>query len=289
MSSKLDQTLARIQLPTDTAHVLRPSDTRTIVVPRDRAHLIDLALGGVQDHFQVAYDIPQRGCVVEAEVVRCRNGIAVNMPEPYMRRRDPDCMVVADDEPSDKPRFADRFKVPFDDWRTEILAWLAEQSLIVLPFRAGRRESNYDALLIVPANAAFFAASLADLQGMLGPDELPDGFKPRAVIYVAPPFRHTHCDGKQVVIHHRLAERARGLRPQPVPRPQCEERRVRRAVGDRRQGRLGHRSRLHRSGHHAIRPRHHHHARGCQRRRQERDARVRAPRTGRPAAAWETI
>ena len=206
MSSKLDQTLARIQLPTDTAHVLRPSDTRTIVVPRDRAHLIDLALGGVQDHFQVAYDIPQRGCVVEAEVVRCRNGIAVNMPEPYMRRRDPDCMVVADEEPSDKPRFADRFKVPFDDWRTEILAWLAEQSLIVLPFRAGRRESNYDALLIVPANAAFFAASLADLQGMLGPDELPDGFKPRAVIYVAPPFRHTHCDGKQVVIHHRLAE-----------------------------------------------------------------------------------
>jgi len=41
---------------------------------------------------------------------------------------------------------------------------------------------------------------------MLVPDELPSEFAPRAVIYVAPPFRHTHCQGKQVVIHHRLAE-----------------------------------------------------------------------------------
>ena len=29
---------------------------------------------------------------------------------------------------------------------------------------------------------------------------------PRAVIYVAPPFRHTHFDGKQVVVHNRSEE-----------------------------------------------------------------------------------
>ena len=31
-----------------------------------------------------------------------------------------------------------------------------------------------------------------------------EGYKPRAIIYVAPPFRHTHFDGKQVVVHNRL-------------------------------------------------------------------------------------
>jgi hypothetical protein len=201
-----EELLARIRLPAGTGGLLEAGGGRTIVVPRDRAQLIEAALGGEPDRFEVAYDIPRRGRVVEAEVVRARNGVAVNMPEPYMRRRDPDCMVVADQEPSDKPRFADRFGAPFQDWRTEIVAWLTEQSLLVLPFRAGRRESNYDALLVAPLNAAFFAAALADLQGMLPPEELPTEFTPRAIIYVAPPFRHTHCDGRQVVVHHRLAE-----------------------------------------------------------------------------------
>jgi hypothetical protein len=35
-------------------------------------------------------------------------------------------------------------------------------------------------------------------------DRLPDDFKPRAIIYVAPPFRHTHCGGRQVVVHNRV-------------------------------------------------------------------------------------
>src|SRR5690606_9537993 len=38
---------------------------------------------------------------------------------------------------------------------------------------------------------------------MLSPDEL-DEFKPQAVVYVAPPFRHTHFNGKQIVVHNRL-------------------------------------------------------------------------------------
>ncbi len=206
MSQQLDELLAHIPLPAGAETVLRQNDARKIIVPNNRAELIDLSLGEAQDRFEVAYDIPKQGRVVEAEVVRVRNGVGVNMPEAYMRRRDPNCMYVADDAPSDKPRFAEHFDTPFDAWREEIFAWLVEQSLIALPFRAGHRESNYDALLIVPANAAFFAAALADLQGMLDPGDLPERFEPRAVIYVAPPFRHTHCGGKQVVIHHRLAD-----------------------------------------------------------------------------------
>jgi len=206
MHAQSEELLRRICLPAGSGGLLAPAEGRQVTVPRNRADLVQASLGGQQNRFEVAYHIPGRGRVVEAEVVRARNGVAVNMLEPYMRRRDPDCMVVADLEPSDKPRFADRFDAPFEDWRDEIITWLTEQPLLVVPFRAGRRESNYDALLIAPANAAFFAAALADLQGMLPPEELPAGFTPRAVVYVAPPFRHTHCGGKQVVIHHRLAE-----------------------------------------------------------------------------------
>jgi hypothetical protein len=60
-----------------------------------------------------------------------------------------------------------------------------------------------DAVVIAPANAGFFALGLALLQGLLGPDEIPEDFNPKAVIYVAPPFRHTHLEGKQVVVHNR--------------------------------------------------------------------------------------
>jgi hypothetical protein len=201
--SNTSEALASIRLPDGAAALFEQRPGRTIALPPDRETLIELALGGAPDRFEVAYDIPGQGRMVEAEVVRARNGVAVNMPDPYMRRRDPDCMLVADDEPSDKPRFTDRYGAPFSTWRDEILGWLTDQDLVVVPFRAGHRESNYDALLVAPANAAFFAAALADLQGLLTPNELPATFEPRAIIYVAPPFRHTHCDGQQVVIHHR--------------------------------------------------------------------------------------
>ncbi len=59
-------------------------------------------------------------------------------------------------------------------------------------------------MLICPANAAFFAGGLADLQGFIPADEMEDTFEPRAIVYVAPPFRHTHYKGKQVVVHNRL-------------------------------------------------------------------------------------
>jgi hypothetical protein len=77
---------------------------------------------------------------------------------------------------------------------------------LVLAFQAGGLELGVPGLLIAPTNAAFFAAGLASLQTMIPADELPPEFIPRALIYLAPPFRHTHCEGRQVVIHDRGSE-----------------------------------------------------------------------------------
>ncbi len=176
----------------------------SFVVPTCKEELVEAALGDAgADRFEVAYEVPGRGRVVEAVVVRCRNGVAVNYVEPYMRRRDPQCMVVADELPTDKSRFRDRFGEPFDRLRGEVLQWLARQELLVMPFHAGSKNLGYHGLLIAPRNAGFFAAGLADLQGLIAPDELGAGFRPRAVIYLAPPFRHAACGGKQVVVHRR--------------------------------------------------------------------------------------
>ena len=201
----------RLRLPADVVATLDASPE--VLVPRSRNQLIKLSLGDNVENvdngasqFEVAYDVPGRGRVVEALVTRCRNGVAVNYTEPYMRRRDPDCMVVADEGPSEKPRFVDRFDTPFAPVRRDILAWLGEQELIALPFVSGSRQFGYDSLLIAPKNAAFFAAALADLQGMLPGIDIEDGFTPRAIIFLAPPFRHTHCAGRQVVVHNRMAD-----------------------------------------------------------------------------------
>jgi len=152
---------------------------------------------------EVAYDVPGKGSVVEARVCRTRNGVAANYMDAYMRRRDPDCMVIGDDRPTNKKRFSDRYEQGFDTLRQETFDWLATQELAVFPFYAGDPNHGLPALVVGPANAGFFALGLALLQGMLSPDEVPADFSPRAVIYVAPPFRHTHFDGKQVVVHNR--------------------------------------------------------------------------------------
>jgi hypothetical protein len=176
-----------------------------VIMPETRDELVDLAVGGAdKDQFEVGYDVDGRGYVVEAQVVRARNGVVVNYMDPYMRRRDPDSMVVADAGATDQCRFADRFGTPFTAARQDILAWLKTQELVVVPFKSGHPQYGYDSLMIGPANAGFFAAGLADLQGSIAAADLPSDFAPRAVIVLAPPFRHTLCNGKQVVVHNRV-------------------------------------------------------------------------------------
>lgn len=160
---------------------------------------------GTANSFDVSYDVNGKS-ITEANVVRCKNGVVVNYIEDYMRRRDPDCLIVADEFPTDKPKFEEVYKEKFSSLRNETFDWLAKQELIVMPFMAGGEEYGYEAMLIAPKNAAFFACGLAGLQHFINIDEHQGKFTPKAVIYLAPPFRHTYFKGKQIVVHNRLPE-----------------------------------------------------------------------------------
>jgi hypothetical protein len=178
-----------------------------VVVARHQQDLVDLACGSAEaDFFEVAYDVAGHGRVVEATVARVRNGIAANYLDPYMRRRDPDSLVVGDELDTDKPTFKTLYGKEFSPVRTEALTWLASQELAVFAFIAGKPGMGVDALAIVPLNASFFALGLAMLQGMIPLDEVPANFAPKAVLLGVPPFRHTHFDGKQIVVHNRTEE-----------------------------------------------------------------------------------
>lgn len=179
---------------------------RSVTVPETREELITLSMNG-RDTREIAYSLPDGSSVPEASLVRAKNGIVVNFPEPYMRRRDPECTVIADSMPTDKVRFEERFSAEFEPVRTETFQWLAEQDLIFIFFYAGGIEAEIPSLLVCPLNAAFFAAATADLQGMIPSSDLPDNFTPDGVIYVAPTFRHTRFQGKQVVAHYRSPDR----------------------------------------------------------------------------------
>ena len=166
--------------------------------------LVEAACGDAKNNFfEVAYEVEGRGRVVEATVARVRNGICANYTEPYMRRRDPDCMVIADESPTDKPTFKERYQKDFGSVRQETLDWLKAQPLTMFGFSAGQTEVGLDAIVIAPANAGFFALGLALLQGIIPRDAIGKDFRPKCVIYVAPPFRHTHFEGKQLVVHNR--------------------------------------------------------------------------------------
>ncbi len=196
--------LIHYTLPAEVERVLAAAPS--VIVPESLEDLRALAVRDMDDHgwHEVAYEVPGKGKVVEARACKVKNGIAANYIEPYMRRRDPECMVIGDDKPTDKATYLSRFGKPFEPLRQESLDWLAEQPLAVFPFRAGMIGKGTDAIVVAPDNAGFFALGLALLQGMLTPAEVPEDFSPKAVIYVMPPYRHTHFDGKQVVVHNRL-------------------------------------------------------------------------------------
>lgn len=192
-------------MPAEVVEILSACPRYQII--HDVKELVDASVEGAAPgdagFREVAYDVPGKGRMVEAKVCRVRNGIAANYVEPYMRRRDPDCMVIGDDLPTNKPKFADRYGKDFEAVRQETFDWLKTQELSVFAFYAGPQSSGVPAMVVAPSNAAFFAFGLALLQGILSPDELPEDFTPKAIIYVAPPMRHTHFGGKQLVVHNR--------------------------------------------------------------------------------------
>ncbi len=197
------ESLNKLNLPDYVLEIL--ADSKGVIIPKTREELLTLAMGNTDDQlFNVEYDIEGKGTVLEATVTKCKNGVAVNYVEDYMRRRDPNCVFIGDDKDTDKPRYKDVYNSDFESMRKETFDWLKAQELIFFPFKSGGLEHGYDSFLVAPANAGFFAAALADLQGFLNLDEISYDFQPKAAVFLAPPFRHTHFDGKQVVVHNRL-------------------------------------------------------------------------------------
>lgn len=180
------------------------NEAPSVTIAKTIDDLVNLSVDG-EDGLakEVFYDLPNGEKKKEAIVHRVKNGIAANYTEAYMRRRDPNCMVIADDFPTDKTKFQDRFDYDFEKLRGETFDWLKTQDLAMFFFNAGKAGMGYKAAAVIPANAGFFGLGLALLQGIVNPDELDEDFEPTAFIYTAPPFRHTHFEGKQVVIHNR--------------------------------------------------------------------------------------
>lgn len=192
----------RYNPPKDLADVLSANPSVQCISTTDE--LVELACGGAgQKTFEVSYTVPEYGKVVEASVVRTRNGVAVNYPSAYMRRRDPDAMVIGDTLPTDHETFAQIYGYPFADLRERALEWLKHTPLIIYGYTTGKKGIGQDALLVAPANAGFFGFGLALLQGIIPYDEIPADFAPASVIYVTPTFRYTDLHGKQVVVHNR--------------------------------------------------------------------------------------
>ena len=197
------QKLQKINLTSEIIDIL--SLAQSVTIPESRNHLLEIATNNGSDVFEVEYEVENMGLIKEATVTSCINGVAVNYTDTYMRRRDPDCMFIGDDKETDKTRYKDRFNGNFEDVRNETFKWLEGQDLILMPFTSGDRNyGGYESIIIAPKNAGFFVAGLADLQGFIPANEIRLGYSPKVVIYVAPTFRHTHFNGKQVVVHNRL-------------------------------------------------------------------------------------
>ena len=109
-----DENLKNVELPDEVEELLKACPKYTVA--HNEQQLIELSVRDANNGCQeVKYEIPGKNQVVEAVVCKVRNGISVNYPDPYMRRRDPDCMLIADEKPTDKERYEERFGEKFEE------------------------------------------------------------------------------------------------------------------------------------------------------------------------------
>jgi len=196
--------LKKFKFTEEITHII--DNCKSVRIPKSRDELVSMTLGSSNaSTYDVCYEVDGKN-YKEVSIVRCKNGVAVNYTEDYMRRRDPDCLVVADDLPTDKPRFKDEYNEDFSSLREDTFKWFIKQELMVVPFLAGGEYGGYPGVLIAPKNAAFFACGLAGLQLFVNIDDYKGPFEPKLVIFLAPPFRHTYFNGKQIVVHNRLPD-----------------------------------------------------------------------------------
>ena len=82
------------------------------------------------------------GRIVEAVITKARNGLAIDFPDPAMRRRDPDAMVIGDKLPTDKPTYEERFGEGFEKTRAATLDWLKTPELVPITRNAACRVAS---------------------------------------------------------------------------------------------------------------------------------------------------
>ncbi len=177
---------------------------RSVVFLHDEEELYRATIGDDLQR-EVSYEVDGK-LVKEAIVIKAKNGIVVNYTEPYMRRRDPNSMIIGDDLPTDKPRFKDIFGYDFDVLRKETYEWLRKQDLAVFVFSVGQIDLGVYGIAIAPSNAGFFCFALGILQRIEDFRKFDSPKKPFIILYVAPPFRHKVFGGKQRVVHCRSKE-----------------------------------------------------------------------------------
>jgi hypothetical protein len=192
----------KISLPENISALLKSCKKLSVFDTTDQ--LAVAATNGTEHvEFEVKYDVPGKGEYTEAIVHQVRNGISANYSEAYMRRRDPDTMVIADNRPSDKQSFKEKYNYEFSVLQKETFDWMKDQELAIFFYFAGRAGIGSLGIAVVPANAAFFAMGLSMLQQIVALDQLEEKAKIKSFILTAPVFRHTHFNGKQVVVHNR--------------------------------------------------------------------------------------
>jgi hypothetical protein len=191
-----------IQLSDNVTDVL--INCKSLTVFNTSEELANASTGGSEnDEFSVKYEIPGKGEYTEAIVHQVKNGISANYTEPYMRRRDPGTMSIADEMATDKKTFREKYGFEFPELQSETYEWLKSQDLACFFYFGGRENIGSTGIAIAPANAAFFAMGLSMLQQIIAPADLKKNTEIKSVIFVAPVFRHTHFNGKQVVVHNR--------------------------------------------------------------------------------------
>ena len=120
----------KVGLPDDATVIL--SGCKSFKVFDNVKQLAVAAVGGENsNYFEVSYSLPNNEKVTEAIIHKVTNGISANYTGEYMRRRDPDTMLIGDDLPSDKERFDEKYGYSFDKLRKETISWLQTQDLAV--------------------------------------------------------------------------------------------------------------------------------------------------------------
>jgi hypothetical protein len=109
-----------IELPHQATVLL--NSCKSFTVFNSVEELADAAVGGKDSNsFEVTYAVPGKGDVTEVVVHRVKNGISANYTDPYMRRRDPDTMAVADSNVTDKESFHSKYGYEFSNYKMKHL------------------------------------------------------------------------------------------------------------------------------------------------------------------------